>query len=272
MLTLEILETDAPPFGTQVSPELAKFKKLGVNLAEDDLGSVHSSLQRLRELPFHCVKIDRSIVNVAGQDASNVLRFVYQLTRLGRSLGKSVVVEGVEDAGMLEAIHVQGADVAQGYAIARSMPAKEVVTWIGKQPGLTRALSPKSTLGKLATLLVWEERLRLVCSDARAFGRLSAIVHASARAGVGVANAIPPVDPACQVCRFSHFFVDTESILPEGFSDPSIQRALIAAAVSYGSGSAAYRSARDRVVTAIMHGTSDRYAACFWQDRCTDRQ
>jgi EAL domain-containing protein (putative c-di-GMP-specific phosphodiesterase class I) len=257
MLTLEILETDALPSGTHVSGELEKFKKLGVNLAEDDLGSGHSSLNRLRELPFDWIKIDRSIVNVAGQDASNVLRFVYQLTRLGRSLGKSVVVEGVEDAGMLEAIYVLGADVAQGYAIARPMSAEEVVTWIGKQPSFPRALSPRSTLGKLATLLIWEERLHLICSDTRAFGRLSAIVNTSAKAGVVAANATPPLDSACQVCPFSHFFIDTESILPGGSSDPSVRRALIAAAVSHGSGSVAYRSARDRVVTAIMNGTSE---------------
>jgi len=157
MLTLEILETDALPLGMDVSGVLAKFKLLGVNLAEDDLGSGHSSLSRLRELPFDSVKIDRNIVSVAGQDPSNVLRFVYQLTRLGRSLGKSVTVEGIEDAGMLEAIVILGADVAQGYAIGRPMPAQELVAWMGKQRRLPDPLTARSALGKLATLLIWEE-------------------------------------------------------------------------------------------------------------------
>ncbi|MFL9894435.1 EAL domain-containing protein [Paraburkholderia sp. RL17-381-BIF-C] len=252
MLTLEILETDALPSGMDVCGELAKFKLLGINLAEDDLGSGHSSLNRLRELPFDWIKIDRSIVSVAGQDASNVLRFVYQLTRLGRSLGKSVVVEGIEDAGMLEAIVILGADVAQGYAIARPMPPQQLTAWMHNRPQLPRSLSAKSALGKLATLLIWEERLHLICEDPRAFGRLFDIVTTPPAIGVVAAAAPAPLDSACQVCPFSRFFSETESILPRELSDPTAQRALIAAAVSHGPDSVAYRSARQRLVTAIM--------------------
>lgn len=67
-LTLEILETDAFPPGVDVSHELKKFKTLGISLAQDDLGSGRSSLNRLREVPFDMVKIDRNITNIAGQD------------------------------------------------------------------------------------------------------------------------------------------------------------------------------------------------------------
>ncbi|NYH20196.1 EAL domain-containing protein [Paraburkholderia bryophila] len=252
-LTLEILETDALPAGTDVRNELAKFKLLGVNLAEDDLGSGHSSLIRLRELPFDWIKIDRSIVSGVSEDASNVLRFVYQLTRLGRSLGKSVVVEGIEDAGMLEAIVILGADVAQGYAIARPMPALQLMAWVSNsQPRLPQPFEARSTLGKLATLLIWEERLHLICEDPRAFGWLSDIMTMSVKVGAVAPTAPAPLDSACQVCPFSRFFSETDSILPEGLSDPAAQRALIAAAVSDGQDSVAYRSARARLVTAIM--------------------
>jgi EAL domain-containing protein (putative c-di-GMP-specific phosphodiesterase class I) len=87
-LTLEILETDAFPPGVDVLRELTKFKSPGIKLAEDDLGSEHSSLNRLREVPFDFVKIDRNISNLAGRDASDSLRFICQLVRLGHSLGK----------------------------------------------------------------------------------------------------------------------------------------------------------------------------------------
>jgi hypothetical protein len=107
-------------------------------------------------------------------------------------------------------------------------------------------------LGKLATLLIWEERLHLICEDPRAFGRLFDIVTTPPAIGVVAAAAPAPLDSACQVCPFSRFFSETESILPRELSDPTAQRALIAAAVSHGPDSVAYRSARQRLVTAIM--------------------
>lgn len=257
-LTLEILETDELPPGIDVSRELAKFKALGVMLAEDDLGSGHSSLNRLRELPFDCVKIDRNIVSLAGQDASNVLRFIYQLTRLGRSLGKSVIVEGVEDAGMLEAILVLGADVAQGYAIARPMPAQQLTAWLGSPPGLPDTLRLNSALGKLARLLIWEERMHLISGDQHASATLANIVKTPANLEV-IARARPaPVDSACQVCPLPDFFLSMHSLLPDGFPAPPVQQALIAIAVSDGPDSVAYRSAREQLVTMIMRDSAQR--------------
>jgi EAL domain-containing protein (putative c-di-GMP-specific phosphodiesterase class I) len=172
MLTLEILETDALPSGMDLSLELAKFKALGVILAEDDLGSGHSSLNRLRSLPFDWVKIDRGIVSHVDQDPSNVLHFIYHLTRLGHSLGKSVIVEGVEGAELLEAIVILGADAAQGYGIARPMPAQQMIAWLGNQPRLPDPHNPKSPLGKLAQLLIWEESRHLISQKPAALNRL----------------------------------------------------------------------------------------------------
>lgn len=161
-LTLEILETDAFPLGVDVSRELTEFKKLGVRLAEDDLGSGHSSLTRLREVPFDFVKIDRNIMGEAGRDASETLRFTYQLIQLGHSLGKSVIVEGIENVGMLEAVIILGADMAQGYGIARPMSADQLTRWMECLPGLPYAHAPSTSLGKLARELLCKERRRLM--------------------------------------------------------------------------------------------------------------
>jgi len=250
-LTLEILETDALPSGIDVLREMTKFKELGIKLAEDDLGSGHSSLSRLRELPFDYIKIDRNIVSLAGQDASDVLRFIYQLTRLGHSLGKSVVVEGVENADLLEATLILGADVAQGYAIARPMSPQQLATWIHRPPAVPDSHNPKSTLGKLAKLLIWEERLHLLSQDRPAFCRLANVIETPANAAA-IACAIPaPLASACQTCPFSTFFIEMKSILPDGLADPTVQHALIAAAVTDGPRSTLYRALRERLVTAI---------------------
>lgn len=158
-LTLELLESEEARPGADVLGALSKFKKLGIGLAEDDLGSGYSSLERLREMPFDAIKIDRSIVKRAGNDASRILRFIYPLTRLGKSLGKQVVVEGIEDEGMLEAVRILGADLVQGYAVAKPMSGPALGHWL---PTYEPPSAPRSAPARLARLLVWEERLHLL--------------------------------------------------------------------------------------------------------------
>ncbi|WP_233868424.1 EAL domain-containing protein [Paraburkholderia adhaesiva] len=253
-LTLEMLETDALLSGVDGSKELAKFKALGINLAEDDLGSGHSSLHRLRELPFDWIKIDRSIVSLHGPDALDVLRFIYQLTRLGHSLDKRVIVEGVEGTELLEAIAILGADAAQGYGIARPMPAHQIVAWMGHQPGLPATLNANGPLAKLARLLIQEERLHLISEDQPAFDRLVDIVKAAADAQVPACASPATQDSRCQACLLTAFFVETESVRSCDFADSTLEKDFIAATVQHGLCSADYRQARQRLIESIMFG------------------
>ncbi len=248
-LTLEVLETDEAAPGVDIAKALAKFKALDICLAEDDLGSGHSSLTRLRMLPFDSFKIDRSIVALADEDRSNVLRFIYQLSRLGHSIGKTVVVEGVETMDLLEAIAILGADAVQGYAVARPMPAPDLAEWMGKNGRFTLAdrRRPASALAKLARLLVWEEHLHLLLGEAPACGR---------PAGTRVPAADSAWDAGdghdAQAVRDSGSFMGTfgdgAAFLPFESVDATMQRALVDAAVSHGPRSAEYGAARHRLV------------------------
>lgn len=247
VLTLEILETDALPADVDVPAELARFRALGVELAEDDLGAGHSSLSRLRELPFDWIKIDRSIVNLAGPNTSRVLNFIYQLTRLGHSLGKSVIVEGVEDDALFEAVVILGADAVQGYGIGRPMPAHELVEWMGRRLLLPDpSAPPRSALGRLARLVIWEERLHLVLGDPGAAGWLSEI-FSTAPAAADV--RVPPTKlrAFCEACPLSKFFVGIEAGSGADTADSSARQALLHAALTHGLGSTAYRIARQRL-------------------------
>jgi EAL domain-containing protein (putative c-di-GMP-specific phosphodiesterase class I) len=164
MLTLELLETGAIGYGADAVGVFRKFKSLGVKLAEDDLGAGYSGLARLREMPFDLIKIDRSIVQNLERDTFDVLRFIYQLTRLGHALGKRVALEGVEDPGLLEAVRILGVDAVQGYAVAQPMPGAALLPWL-QDHRLARADASRpasdGVLARLARLLVWEERLHL---------------------------------------------------------------------------------------------------------------
>ena len=100
-------------------------------LSIDDFGTGHSSLVQLRDLPFNELKIDRSFVHRACTD--EVLRAMYDSSLgLARQLGIEVVAEGVEDLADWNLLRHTGCDFAQGYFIARPMPASDFPGWMEK--------------------------------------------------------------------------------------------------------------------------------------------
>lgn len=256
MLTLELLESEALPGDAGVAAELARFKSLGVMLAEDDLGAGHSSLLRLRELPFDWIKIDRSIVSLAGQNVSNVLSFIYQLTRLGHSIGKSVIVEGVESEALLEACSILGVDAVQGYAIARPMPADQLVEWLAARAATAAVVdesdAPLSAVGKLATLLMWEERLHLIGDSGNAAecaGEISAPDESSMTPdGRSLRQMM------CEGCRLPALLAGSEPVLLEAAAAKTAVQALLDALATHGPRSAAYSVARQHLVSVFNAG------------------
>jgi CheY-like chemotaxis protein len=95
----------------------------------DDFGTGYSSLGYLNELPLDEVKIDRSFVSRLTRDpqTSSIVRAAVDLSH---ALGLDAVAEGVEDEATLERLTLLGCDRAQGYFIARPMPADAVLPWL----------------------------------------------------------------------------------------------------------------------------------------------
>ncbi|MGN6581811.1 MAG: EAL domain-containing protein [Bordetella sp.] len=170
LLTLHILDLPEPSeeLDAAAAQTLAQIKNMGINITADDLGAGHSSLDRLRQLPFNTIKIDRSIVSQVDKDPTNVLFFIHRLTRLGHTLGKLVLVEGVDSADMLEAAAILEADAVQGRAVCPPLSAEQMTQWLKEAPALALAAHhhPRSKLAKLASLLLWEERLHLTLEKA----------------------------------------------------------------------------------------------------------
>lgn len=98
-------------------------------LSIDDFGTGHSSLTQLRNIPFDELKIDRSFVHGAARDET--LRAMYDASlSLGQQLGMEVVAEGVEDRDDWDLVRRTKCGLAQGYFIARPMPAADLAGWI----------------------------------------------------------------------------------------------------------------------------------------------
>jgi EAL domain-containing protein (putative c-di-GMP-specific phosphodiesterase class I) len=104
---------------------LQELSALGVQLAMDDFGTGYSSLSYLRRYPLQIIKIDRSLVHdmELGEDIAMIA--LAALT-LGKSLRKTVVAEGVENAAQFELLSAHGCDEFQGYWLARPMSEQRV--------------------------------------------------------------------------------------------------------------------------------------------------
>ena len=128
-LEMEVLETSAMRDLTQVSKLIEACSELGVKFALDDFGTGYSSLTYLKRLPVSQIKIDQSFVRDMLNDF-NDLSIVEGVLALASAFDLEVIAEGMETKQHGEILLQLGCDIAQGYAIAKPMPASEIPTWI----------------------------------------------------------------------------------------------------------------------------------------------
>jgi diguanylate cyclase len=128
LLELEILESSAISDMSLAIQNIDACHRLGVRVALDDFGVGYASLSYLRRLQVDTVKIDQSFVRDI-LDASDDLILVEAIISMAQLFNRTIVAEGIEqnEQGML--LLRLGCDVAQGYGIARPMPAGDVIAW-----------------------------------------------------------------------------------------------------------------------------------------------
>ncbi len=113
-LTLEITESMLLENTPHVLGAFRRLRALGVGLSVDDFGTGYSSLRLIETFPITEIKIDRSFVsNLAASPSKLVI--VRSIIDLGRSLGISVVAEGVEDEAQRTLLSGMGCPIGQGY-------------------------------------------------------------------------------------------------------------------------------------------------------------
>lgn len=125
-LELEITETAFIKDMSRALSILRRLKSLGVRVAMDDFGTGYSSLATLQAFPFDTLKIDRSFVGKVEShpQASSIVRAVLGL---GRSLGMTVVAEGVETAAQAKFLSEEACDEVQGYLFGKPQPIEQFV-------------------------------------------------------------------------------------------------------------------------------------------------
>ncbi|MEJ2625369.1 MAG: bifunctional diguanylate cyclase/phosphodiesterase [Pseudolabrys sp.] len=124
-LILEITEGVLIDNPDEMLKRIEDLHALGVRIALDDFGSGYSNLGYLQRFPLDKLKIDRVFVTALGESANGGV-IIQAIVALGRALGLTVVVEGVETEEQRMLLQLAGCDEMQGFLFARPAPAKAI--------------------------------------------------------------------------------------------------------------------------------------------------
>ncbi len=124
-LVLEITEGILIDNPDEMVKRIKDLHALGVRVALDDFGSGYSNLGYLQRFPLDKLKIDKSFVAALGR-SSNGGVIIQAIVALGRALGLSVLVEGVETEHQRVLLRLAGCDEMQGFLFAKPAPAKAI--------------------------------------------------------------------------------------------------------------------------------------------------
>jgi diguanylate cyclase (GGDEF)-like protein/PAS domain S-box-containing protein len=127
-LELEVLETSALADIAQVSQVIDSCSQMGVKFALDDFGTGYSSLTYFKQLGVAMLKIDQSFV-CDMLDKPEDLAILEGVIGLAGAFKREVIAEGVETVAQGAALIRLGCQLAQGYCIARPMPANQLPAW-----------------------------------------------------------------------------------------------------------------------------------------------
>lgn len=150
-LELEILETSALGDTSRVAAIMEDCASLGVLFSLDDFGTGYSSLTYFHRLPISVLKIDQNFVRSMLDNVQD-LDIVEGVLSLTNAIKKPVVSEGVESIELGMMLLQLGCKHAQGYGIARPMPANQVNQWVTEWKDETLWHGLSESIGAGATL------------------------------------------------------------------------------------------------------------------------
>jgi EAL domain-containing protein (putative c-di-GMP-specific phosphodiesterase class I) len=133
-LHFEITETSVAQEPLAALDILTRLRLKGFALAIDDFGTGYSSLEKLRQLPFSALKIDKSFVRRMDRDLPS-RAIVENCIELGHDLGLTVIAEGAETASVWDALSETACDLVQGFFVREPAEPEVLAQWL---PSWTR--------------------------------------------------------------------------------------------------------------------------------------
>jgi PAS domain S-box/diguanylate cyclase (GGDEF) domain len=128
-LELEITETILMESYDEIVGKLNQLNNKGISIALDDFGKGYSSLSYLKQMPISTLKIDKSFIEcIATEDRSEAL--MGHIISIGKSMGMSVVAEGVETKDQFDYLEAHQCQKMQGFLFCKPLPENEVMKLI----------------------------------------------------------------------------------------------------------------------------------------------
>ena len=138
-LEIELTESVFVDDLKRAAATIAQLKALGVSIAIDDFGTGYSSLSYLKDLQFDVVKIDQAFMRGVPSDQEAVA-IINAIVAMSRTLGKTVIAEGVESHTQLAHLRQSGIHIVQGYSLGKPMPAGALAELLSRGGGERIAL------------------------------------------------------------------------------------------------------------------------------------
>ena len=191
-LEIEVLETSALEDLARVSKVIEDCRKIGISFALDDFGTGYSSLTYLKRLAVNELKIDQSFVRDMLDDPDD-LSILGGVLSMATAFRRQVIAEGVESIAHGTMLLQLGCELAQGYGIARPMPAAELPRWAAnwRPDTVWSAMKPASRDDLPLLFASVEHRAWFIAVEDFLHGRRSALplAHHQCRFSEWLANA-----------------------------------------------------------------------------------
>jgi diguanylate cyclase (GGDEF)-like protein len=158
-LQLEITETVAVQDVDFTSRMLGELREMGVQIAIDDFGNGHSSLNYLKRLPIDDVKIDQYFVRDVTTDPNDAA-IVGSIVAMAHGLNLKVVAEGVETQQQLAFLKDRRCDVVQGSLFSEPVPADAIQQIVARGPRLPAIASARWPAYRYSASATLAERRR----------------------------------------------------------------------------------------------------------------
>ena len=125
LLEFELTENTLMSEAERTVDILQKLKSLGIRIFIDNFGTGYSSLAYLRHFPIDTLKIDQAFIRdvTSNTEAAAITKAIINMAH---SLKLKAIAESVETNEQLEFLRQHDCDQAQGYLLARPMPAAEL--------------------------------------------------------------------------------------------------------------------------------------------------
>ena len=122
-LEIELTETTTDVEFNDLKRVVTGLQRVGIFSSVDDFGVGYSSLNLIKELPWNVIKVDKSFLDVKGDESDKVSRIMFKhVISMTSEMGIECIVEGVETQEQLEILRENNCIYAQGFLFDRPIP------------------------------------------------------------------------------------------------------------------------------------------------------